>query len=322
MSDVKYVYAVARIRVKEKSLLTDMDISQMVGMKDDTAVTAYLADRGWGDQDSADGDAMLRAEERKTVQLMRELKVDESVFHLLAYPNIFHNLKAGIKEICTSESHPEAFYEDEIYGREQMLRILRDKDYKALPESMREAAERAAEVMLKTRDGQKCDVIVDRACLDAMERDGWASKHALLREYEESTVAVADIRIAARGQRTGKNAAFFREALAPCRSLDVKQLAKAASEGSEPLMNYLEAHGFAEAAAALKESPSAFERWCDNRLIETIRPQKRNSVSLGPVIAYYLARLNEIKTVRIILTAKANGFTEEETRERVREMYV
>ena len=112
MSDVKYVYAVARIRVKEKSLLTDMDISQMVGMKDDAAVTAYLADRGWGDQDSADGDAMLRAEERKTVQLMRELKVDESVFHLLAYPNIFHNLKAGIKEICTSESHPEAFYED------------------------------------------------------------------------------------------------------------------------------------------------------------------------------------------------------------------
>ena len=43
---------------------------------------------------------------------------------------------------------------------------------------------------------------------------------------------------------------------------------------------------------------------------------------MGPIIAYYLARQNEIKTVRIILTAKANGFSEEATRERVREMYV
>ena len=72
----------------------------------------------------------------------------------------------------------------------------------------------------------------------------------------------------------------------------------------------------------MKDSPSAFERWCDNRLIETIRPQKMNSVSLGPVVAYYLARENEIKMARILLTAKANGFSEDSIRERVREMYV
>jgi V/A-type H+-transporting ATPase subunit C len=43
---------------------------------------------------------------------------------------------------------------------------------------------------------------------------------------------------------------------------------------------------------------------------------------MGPIIAYYLARQNEIRTVRIILTAKANDFPEEAIRERVREMYV
>ena len=102
----------------------------------------------------------------------------------------------------------------------------------------------------------------------------------------------------------------------------MRTLAIAASENEEALIGYLETHGFREAAEALKESPSAFERWCDNHLIETIRPQKTNSVSMGPIIAYYLARQNEIKTVRIVLTAKANGFSEEATRERVREMYV
>jgi V/A-type H+-transporting ATPase subunit C len=155
------------------------------------------------------------------------------------------------------------------------------------------------------------------ACLSA----GRESKNDLLRDYEESTVAVTDIKIAVRSMVTGKNMAFLREALAPCSALDVQALALAASKGREALFEYLEGHGFSEAAEALKESPSAFERWCDNRVIDTILPQKRNSFSAGPVIAYYLARENELKNVRIIVTAKANGFSEDSTRERVRKTY-
>ena len=323
MGDLDYVYAVARIRVKEKSLLSDMDISQMAGMNDAKGVLGYLEDRGWGDANSnGDPEAVLAAEERKTMELVRELKVDPSVFALLKYPNLYHNLKAGIKEVCVSEENPGAFYPDEKYDRGEMIRILKERDFKALPEHMRAVAERALAVMLETRDGQKCDVLVDRACLDAMFAGGKKQKNALLRDYVESTVAVTNIKVAVRALRTGKNMGFLKEALSPCRTLDVRLLAVAASESEESLLNYLETHGFREGAEALKESPSAFERWCDNRLIETIRPQKVNSVSMGPIIAYYLARQNEIKTVRIILTAKANGFSEEATRERVREMYV
>ena len=47
-----------------------------------------------------------------------------------------------------------------------------------------------------------------------------------------------------------------------------------------------------------------------------------NSFSLGPLVAYVLARENEIKTVRIILTGKRSGLPEEFIRERAREMYV
>ena len=66
----------------------------------------------------------------------------------------------------------------------------------------------------------------------------------------------------------------------------------------------------------------AFERWCDNQVIRTIQPQKYNPFSVGPLVAYVLARENEIKTVRIILSGKQNGLPEESIRERVREMYV
>jgi V/A-type H+-transporting ATPase subunit C len=99
-------------------------------------------------------------------------------------------------------------------------------------------------------------------------------------------------------------------------------LAKAAASGIDAIRDYLSGTSYAEGAATLMESPSAFERWCDNRMIETIRPQKYNTFSVGPLVAYVVARENEIKTARIILTAKQNGFPEDSIRERIREMYV
>ena len=67
MGDNSYAFAVARIRVKEKKLLSDADIAQMAAMKDEASVLAFLADRGWGDgQSPADAEQMLSAEEAKS----------------------------------------------------------------------------------------------------------------------------------------------------------------------------------------------------------------------------------------------------------------
>ena len=323
MGDNSYAFAVARIRVKEKKLLSDADISQMAALKDEASVLAFLADRGWGDADGEkNAEAMLAAEEAKSLALMKELKVDTSIFDVLEYPRQFHNLKAGIKEVCTDGNHERIFYDIEGLGREKIMQILRDKNYQELPSFMQQTAAEAYEVMVNTRDGQRCDCIVDRGCLEAMYKHGRAMKNEMMRSYISSTVAVADIRIAVRGARTGKSYAFLKEALAACDDFSADALAQAAARGEDSLYAYLQEHGYGEAADAVRTSPSAFERWCDNRLIETIRPQRMNSVSVSPIVAYYLARQNEIRMARIILTAKANGFGEETIRERVRKMYV
>lgn len=322
MSEKNYFFAVARIRVKEKYLLTDSDISQMAGLADEKAVVGYLLDKGWGDAASGEDPAgILSAEERKVNDLMRELKVDPKIFEILSYPRSFHNLKAGIKELCTSEENPSAYYKGVYPERELVLRVLGEKAYKELPAAMQEAAEKAYAVMLKTRDGQMTDVIVDRACLDAMEAAALSYRGSLLGDYEEKMVAITDIQIAVRALKTKKDRKFLNAALAPCRSIDTAALARVAAEGEEAFCQYLGDHGFSEAAECLRTSSASFDRWCDNSLIRTLLPQKRNPGTIGPVVAYYLARQNEIKTVRVLLTAKANHFPEEAIRERVREMY-
>ena len=93
-------------------------------------------------------------------------------------------------------------------------------------------------------------------------------------------------------------------------------------EGEETLAAFLAGTPYAETAKALEESFSAFERRCDNLLIEEIRPQKYNPFTISPLAAYVLARENEVKCVRVILSGKRNGLPEESIREKVRETYV
>jgi V/A-type H+-transporting ATPase subunit C len=140
--------------------------------------------------------------------------------------------------------------------------------------------------------------------------------------YGELTVASADIKTAIRACRTGKDKQFLERALVKCESLDISRLADAAVDSLDSIYEYLERTSYSDAIPEIKKSPSAFERWCDNRIIESIRPQIHNPFTIGPLAAYILARENEIKTVRIILSGKINDLAEESVRERVREMYV
>ena len=144
----------------------------------------------------------------------------------------------------------------------------------------------------------------------------------IIEEYAQTAVAIADIKIAVRSQKTGKNAEFMKKAMVNCSEINVDQLTQAALAGAEEIAQYLEGTSYREGADALRISPSAFERWCDNKMTDSMRSQKYESFSVGPLLAYLLARQNEIKTVRIILTGKQNEFPDEAIRERIREMYV
>lgn len=319
----QYTYAVARIRALEVSLFSNAVIDQLIACSDYEQCLQFLAERGWGDGDtSAGGEKMLKREEEKIWQVIKELSVDPKKFEVLSYQKLFHNLKAAIKVVCTKESGQDLFYDDVSIPGEQMLEIIREKDFGRLPANMSQAAAQAYDTLLHTGDGQLCDILIDRAALDAIYRAGLEAEDEIIRDYAGSVVAVADIKIAVRAQKTAKTMEFMKQAMAECGSISVEQLAKAALAGPEAIRDYLLGTEYAGGAEALAQSMSAFERWCDNRIIQTISPQKYKAFTIGPVVAYVLARQNEIKTVRIILSGKRSGLGDDAIRERVREMYV
>lgn len=322
MANDSYIYAVARIRSMEQRLFTQAAIEQLLACRDFGSALAFLAEKGWGSKtEKESAEQILRREEEKTWETVRELRVDKAVTEVLTYPHLYHNLKAAVKEVCTGGRPEGIYFADTQPGGPEMADAVRRKEFQTLPAHMRAAAAEALEVMLTERDGQLCDVIVDRAALDAVRAAGQVSREPVLADYAEAFVAAADIRCAVRCARTHKKKNFLERALAPSGRLSREGLIQAALLGEEEVLQFLEKNGFGEAADALRKSNAAFECWCDNQVIRAIRPQKYNAFSAGPLAAYILARENEIRTVRIILTGKQCGLPDAAIRERVREMY-
>ena len=323
MAKPDYIYAVARIRAKELLCFGSPAMEQLMACKTYEECLRMLNEKGWGNGSAGQTpESLLDVERNKTWEQLRELVEDMSVFDVFLYANDYHNLKAAIKENY-APSHGADIYSSNGTIDPAVFRQAADEhDFSVLPAGMRDAAEEAMSVLRETGDGQLCDIIIDKAALNAILQAGKASGDPLLAFYAEHTVATANIKTAVRCQKTGKSLDFIRRALAECDTLDVSLLTQASVESFDAIIAYLNTTEYSGAAEALTQSASAFERWCDNRLIEKIRPQKYEPSTIGPLAAWLLARENEIKTVRILLSGKRNGLSDDAIRERLREMYV
>lgn len=80
---------------------------------------------------------MLKTEEKKTWEVIREAAPDLNVFDVFSYTKLYHNLKAAIKEVCTEVRNENIFYDDCEISGEEMLRIVENKEFPGFRERCR-----------------------------------------------------------------------------------------------------------------------------------------------------------------------------------------
>lgn len=323
----EYIYAVTRIHGQEGSLLNAQDLEQLLGAHDVDECYRQLAEKGWGSSDcpGSDSDALMAYEREKTYSLIRELLGDLAPLNVLFCENDFHNLKAAIKLVYTEQDlgNPEQYFlQPSAISPDDMLCAVRQHDFVKLPPALAEAGVRAYEILMQTGNGQACEMTIDYAALLVIDAEGKHSGIGLLQRYAEQKVDTANIKAAVRACRMGKGRDFLTRAIAPAGSLYIKGLIDAAESGLDDIYEYLMGTQYAGAVDSLRDSLAAFECWCDNRLIESIRPQKYEYFSIEPLAAYVLGRENEIAMVRLILSAKVNRLSDTVIRKRWRLLYV
>lgn len=324
LPDDLFTSQVAQIRAKENTLLSDQDINRLMQCTSYEECIQYLLDKGWGPTEHDTPEELLSMEREKTWTLMEQLCDDKQIknFDIFCLNIDFHNLKAAIKESYVQKEVSHVYMSGGTIPVEVFRKAAADNDFVALPLSMMRAAEEAREVLFHTGDSQLCDVIIDRAALQSIYQAGKETGNDLLYGYAELKAASANINIAIRACKANKDVDFLQRAFCECSSISAQKLSAAARNGLDSIYEYLGTTIYADAIDAIRESPAAFDRWCDNRMMKLIRPQKYNAFTISPLAAYFLAKENEMKSVRMILSGKLNQLPEEQIKERLRESYV
>ena len=138
----EYIYAVARIKARELSLLTQQDLDRLMACKTPAECFRALADKGWGAGGETSAEAIFAAEEEKTWALMHELLPDLTPFSVLLYPIDFNNMKAAVKCTVTNAEPHNVFMSGGTVEPEKMQQAVRENDFSLLPDFMAEAAKK------------------------------------------------------------------------------------------------------------------------------------------------------------------------------------
>ena len=321
--DTDYAYAVARVRSNELSLLTEADTEQLIEAASYDEAMQKLADSGWGEV-SKDTDYAVYLEDHFASHwaFLEEILDDVHELDLLLIQNDMQNLKAALKNLLLPDPADGVYSKATVYDTDAIVEAVKVKEWGDLPEFMQAPAQEAYDVLTTTSNGQLADAIIDRATLERILYLGKKSGSSVLANIAERKVATANIKTALRCANTGKTRDFIDFSLAECETLNKVTLTDAALNGADTVLNYLEMTDYKEGAEQFRESTSKFEKWCDDLLMECVSEAKYTPFGVEPIVAYYVASDAEVKTARIILSAKKNNLSKDLIRERVRTLYV
>ena len=320
MKKAEYPYAVARIRKNETYLLTKKDIDRLTAAPDLGHARSFLEERGW---DFSGGTAgALKDQKGRLHKLMTECLPDDGNVRLFTVMNDYYNVKVALKCAFTGEEEERLFIRPTGLDLDLLKQAFEKHDFSILPEPFASDAKKAYESAAATESGQAADAILDRGAMTAYRLTARSTGSALVFEAADLQIAAYDIKIVLRCMRTGKSRDFAALSVAPTDSVDVDRLLDCMDEGEEKLIEYLSFTAFAGGTGLLKGDYSLFEKWCDDLVTDSIKKAKYEFFGFEPIFAFHHAKLNELKTVNMILTAKANAIPAELITERLRCLYV
>ncbi len=321
MKDTEYAFCTARLRAKETELLTNDFISRLTEAKTFDEAVKMLEEKLWILSDESYLQAVRRHSE-ELWSLLSETVPDKKALESLFVLNDYFNIKAAVKCAVTGEDAAAFYIKPTTLDLDGLVSGIKQKSYKNIADSYARCADEAYELAVKTENGQNVDISVDRAALNALLACCKNTDNRIYSEVCSFIVDTSNIKIALRCANAGKSRDFIGASVSGCYKLSREKLVDLSSQGTEELYTYLLSEDYKEGVALYKESPAAFDKWCDDRIIEIIKDSKYIAFGFASVCAYYYAKLTEIKTVRILLTSKLSGADSTVIRERVRNLYV
>lgn len=319
------IFANARAKAKEGTLLSRERLQRMLEAKSLTEAVRILLEVNYAGGLVPDGDdfySLLVEEERLVTAFVRETAPKGAGFECFFLRNDYHNIKVLFKAKYAKISDisgmilPDGNYTFAYIKERFELGKLDMSPYLS-------AAVKNIETAFETATGSPriIDTELDKALY--REINSILSKGAdrYIKQYFTAFTDTTNVASFLRSMKIGANFSFFEEGFLEGGEIALSDFAACGADISKAkkMLDKTAVKDYFDKIS--EEDFAAYETAQDNYLLKIFAVNKTDMFSVAPILGYYLAKLNEIKVIRVVLVCIKNGVPEGEMRKRVRELY-
>jgi len=327
--DWRYAFQTAQVRTIQLQMLSRATLLDMANAQDFQAAAGLLSATEYAlpraGRDFAELEQVLSARRQAVRQLFSELMLDEPLVHLFRTRDDFANIRLAARRALTEKPIGTDYSPDGNFPPEQFEQVFEQENYDLLPYHLQDAVEQATLAYYQSADptsgGEKdirqIDYAIDNVQAEYNLNRAWQLKSVFLLGLFRIQIDLTNIRTMLRLKFTEaeqvpriagtKGDAFFKGGY-----IELERLHHGLELGYEslgPLFFVTPYHRVVETGANYLVQNKSFlgvEQQCDEHLTGFLRLTVLITAGPQPIIAYLLMKEHEIRTVRLILTAKKN----------------
>lgn len=314
--DWRYVYAVSRVRVLEPAMISRSTFVEMANAGSFVEAAELLSGTEYavsGDVTSEDIEQMLIARRTEVRQLFADLVVDAEIVQFLRMREDFTNMRLAIRRVVTDRPLGLDYSNEGNVPAEEFEEIFEQESYDRLPGYLQDGVEAAVLGYYEDKDIRRIDYELDRVEMQGRLEKAANFKHPFLLSLIRQRIDMYNLctmlrlKMAEREDETR----FF----VPGGFVDSDKFKQGLGIGLEGISGLFFAtpyHDLLEAAIPYLRTEKSFlglEKECEDYIKGFLKTTRSIAAGPQPVVAYFLMKEAEIRTVRMVLTGKKNGLS-------------
>ncbi len=312
--DWGYAFATAQVRALETQMLSGAALLDMANAQNFEEAADLLTAGEYalpqGDRDFTEVENILKLRRSAVRKLFADLMIDEPIAELFRARDDFANMRLALRRILTEKALGTDYSDDGNVSAEQFEQVFEQENYSLLPDYMQQAVERAVLAYYQDKDIRRIDYAIDAVHAEYNLQKAHRLESVFLLGLFRIQIDLTNIRTMLRlkftesDQRNVFLGGGYVEQQRLKHGLDVGYESVGALFFATPYcqlvesgLNYLVSN----------KSFLKLEQQCQEHLTGFLKTTVQITAGPQPVIAYLLMKENEIRTVRLILTAKRNA---------------
>jgi len=312
--DWRYTYETAQVRALELRMLTPAVVADMANAGTFEEAAELLAATEYAlpqaEKDLAHVEKILQQRRAELRRLFETLCIGKTIVELFKSRDDFANLRLALRRTLTDKPVGNDYSDQGNIQPQQLRQVFENPQAEPLPEYARQAIEQAVVEYYRDKDIRRIDYAIDRFqagyCLSRARK----LESLFLLGLFRIQIDLTNIRTMLRLKFT---ASPQRNVFLNGGYVELERLQQGLETGYESVAQLFYPtpyHSLVEAGTAYLAAQNSFlklEQLCDTYLVGYLKTTTRITAGPQPVIAYLLLRENEIRNVRLVLTAKKNN---------------